>query len=113
MKLLILSDASSSHTIKWANSLCQAGIEVHLFTLSDFTGFTVEEMETEDVWAKSNPATIQLLQQLQFSADLRGDNIFVLARKTSPPIDRYPESLYVVQSDSHGPEAVSVQDNDA
>lgn len=36
MKLLILSDASSSHTIKWANSLCQAGIEVHLFSLSDF-----------------------------------------------------------------------------
>lgn len=60
-------------------------------------GFLVDELETEDVWAKSNPATIELLKQLKFSTDLRGDNIFALARKAGPPKERYPDSLYVAE----------------
>lgn len=36
MKVLILSDAASSHTIKWANSLSRAGIAVYLFTLAGY-----------------------------------------------------------------------------
>lgn len=58
-------------------------------------GFTIEALETEDVWAKSNPAVLQLLKQLEFSTEMRGDNIFALARKTSAPSERYPHSLYV------------------
>ncbi len=58
-------------------------------------GFTVDELETEDVWLRSNPAIIDLLKQVQFPTELRGDNIFALARKTSAPIERYPKELYV------------------
>jgi len=36
-----------------------------------------------------------LLRQIQISTDLRGDNIFALARKTSAPIERYPKELYI------------------
>lgn len=34
IKILLLSDPSSSHTLKWANSLVNKGIEVYLFGLS-------------------------------------------------------------------------------
>ena len=47
------------------------------------------------MWAKSNPAIIELLKKLEFSPRLRGDNIFVLARKTGVPTDRYPATMYV------------------
>jgi glycosyltransferase involved in cell wall biosynthesis len=36
MKILLLSDPSNSHTIKWANSLYEKGIEIYLFGLSGF-----------------------------------------------------------------------------
>jgi glycosyltransferase involved in cell wall biosynthesis len=36
MKLLILSDPNSVHTIKWAKSLAQKGIDVVIFGLGDF-----------------------------------------------------------------------------
>lgn len=58
-------------------------------------GFTVATLETEDVWLKSNPAILNLIRQLQFSDELRGDDIFALARKTGAPVERYPEFLYV------------------
>ena len=64
-------------------------------TFLEAAGFAVVELETEDVWAKSNPATLELLKELQFSAELRGDNIFVVGRKVSQPKERYPVSLYV------------------
>ncbi len=64
-------------------------------TFLEAAGFSIVELETEDVWAKSNPATIELLKELQFSAELRGDNIFVVGRKVSAPKERYPASLYV------------------
>ncbi|NOT61002.1 MAG: methyltransferase domain-containing protein [Acidobacteria bacterium] len=58
-------------------------------------GFTVVALEAEDVWLRSNPAIIELLAQLEISTDLRGDNLFALARKTSAPIERFPKELYV------------------
>ena len=58
-------------------------------------GFTVVTLETEDVWMKSNPAVLNLIRQLKFSDELRGDDIFALARKTSAPVERYPSYLYV------------------
>ena len=36
MKILLLSDPSSPHTIKWANSLSSEGIDIFLFGLSEF-----------------------------------------------------------------------------
>jgi SAM-dependent methyltransferase len=58
-------------------------------------GFTVVELETEDVWMRSNPAIIELLKQVNLSTENRGDNIFALARKTSAPVERYPKELYI------------------
>jgi SAM-dependent methyltransferase len=58
------------------------------------SGFSVVALETEDVWLRSNPAVIELLKELEISVDLRGDNIFALARKVGPPIERYPAELY-------------------
>ncbi len=58
-------------------------------------GFEVIELETEDVWSRSNPAILDLLKQVHISTELRGDNIFALAKKTSAPIERYPKELYI------------------
>jgi len=58
-------------------------------------GFTVVELETEDVWMRSNPAILELLKQVQITTELRGDNIFALARKTGAPVERYPKELYI------------------
>jgi SAM-dependent methyltransferase len=58
-------------------------------------GFTVVELETEDVWMRSNPAIIELLREVNLPTENRGDNIFALARKTSAPIERYPKELYI------------------
>jgi SAM-dependent methyltransferase len=57
-------------------------------------GFTVVELETEDVWTRSNPAILDLLRQVQITTELRGDNIFALARKSGAPVERYPVELY-------------------
>jgi SAM-dependent methyltransferase len=58
-------------------------------------GFTVVELETEDVWMRSNPAIIELLKEVNLPTENRGDNIFALARKTGAPGERYPKELYV------------------
>jgi SAM-dependent methyltransferase len=58
-------------------------------------GFTVVNLETEDVWMRSNPAIIELLKEVNLPTENRGDNIFALARKTGAPIERYPKELYV------------------
>lgn len=58
-------------------------------------GFTVIELETEDVWSRSNPAILDLLKQIHIGTELRGDNIFALARKTGAPVERHPKELYI------------------
>jgi SAM-dependent methyltransferase len=58
-------------------------------------GFKVILLETEDVWLRSNPAILDLLKKLQLSTELRADNLFALAKKTTAPVTRYPEFLYV------------------
>lgn len=57
--------------------------------------FTVVELETEDVWMRSNLAIIELLKEVNMPTENRGDNIFALASKTGAPIERYPKELYV------------------
>ena len=58
-------------------------------------GFEIVELETEDVWSRSNPAILDLLKQVHIGTELRGDNIFALARKTGAPVERYPKELYI------------------
>lgn len=58
-------------------------------------GFEVVELETEDVWARSNPAILDLLRQVHIGTELRGDNIFALAKKVGAPVERYPKELYI------------------
>lgn len=58
-------------------------------------GFEVIELETEDVWSRSNPAILDLLRQVHIGTELRGDNIFALAKKTGAPVERYPKELYI------------------
>ncbi len=58
-------------------------------------GFEVIELETEDVWSRSNPAILDLLKQVHIGTELRGDNIFALAKKTGAPVERYPKELYI------------------
>jgi len=58
-------------------------------------GFTVVQLETDDVWLRSNPAILALLDEVNLPTDMRGDNIFALARKTGAPSERYPKELYI------------------
>lgn len=58
-------------------------------------GFKVEQLFTK--LAPGYPAyktILPLLQDLGYSTHLRGEQIFCLARKVSPPVDRYPAFLY-------------------
>lgn len=57
-------------------------------------GFHVVVLETADVWMRSNPAILELLRQVEITTELRGDNIFALAQKVSPPVERFPKELY-------------------
>lgn len=58
-------------------------------------GFSIIELETEDVWLRSNPAILKLLEEVNLPTDLRGDNIFALAQKSGPPVERYPKEFYI------------------
>ena len=58
-------------------------------------GFKVLQLDTEDVWLRSNPAILKLLQDVNLPTHLRGDNIFALAVKVGSPVERYPKELYI------------------
>lgn len=49
MKLLLLSDPNSVHTIKWAKSLAQNDIEIIIFGLGDFTVNDYDEISNIEV----------------------------------------------------------------
>ena len=82
-----LKDAAQQHYHEHAPETIQ--------TFLAASGFSIVELETADVWAKSNPAILELLKKLKCSQGLRGDNIFVLAQKTGVPTDRYPTAMYI------------------
>ena len=54
MRILLLADPSSSHTIKWVNSLYKKGINIFLFGLSKYDptqyddGIRIESLQTPD-----------------------------------------------------------------
>ena len=82
-----LSDRADQHNREYSPIELQWAVEA--------AGFSLVMMETEDVWRRSNPAILELLTQLRLTTDLRADNLFALARKTGPPVDRHPGFLYV------------------
>ncbi len=57
-------------------------------------GFKIERLFTEDLWHEPDAQFIEWLNRSGASTELRGDNIFAVARKASEQIDRYPASLY-------------------
>ena len=76
--LVVWKNKVGGHTSDSYNSISKAELEMLLADVS-----------------KSNPAILNLIRQLKFSDELRGDDIFALARKTSAPLERYPGFLYV------------------
>jgi len=73
MKILILSDPSSSHTIKWVNSLHRKGMEVFLFGLSKYDptqyddGIRIESLQTPDrIKAKLDGNLLKLMYFASF-----------------------------------------------
>lgn len=57
-------------------------------------GFKVLRLFTKDVWNRPVPEVLKLLAQTKVPLDLRGDNIFSVARKASTRVERYPQRLY-------------------
>ena len=66
------------------------------FLLRD-AGFETETIETGPFLGEPRPElgwVKHLLERYQLSAELRGDDIYALGRKTGPAKDRYPVWLY-------------------
>jgi glycosyltransferase involved in cell wall biosynthesis len=53
MKVLLLADANSSHTYKWATSLAQRGVYVYVFTLAESSNSPLNEMENVEIIANT------------------------------------------------------------
>ena len=73
MKILILADPSSAHTIKWVNSLHRKGIEIFLFGLSKYDptqyddGIRIESLQTPDsIKAKLDGNFLKLMYFVAF-----------------------------------------------
>jgi glycosyltransferase involved in cell wall biosynthesis/SAM-dependent methyltransferase len=65
--------------------------------LFENSGFTVERLETGEFRDEPHPEygwVRHLLKTYWLTADLRGDGIYALGRKTGPVRDRYPAWLY-------------------
>ncbi len=57
-------------------------------------GFKVIKLFTKDLWAQTDEAFLQWLDQTTVPRELRGDNIFAVGRKISEQFDRFPDGLY-------------------
>ncbi|MDX2040485.1 MAG: glycosyltransferase [Acidobacteriota bacterium] len=57
-------------------------------------GFKVAKLFTKDLWAQTDEAFLQWLDQTTVPRELRGDNIFAVGRKLSTQFDRFPDGLY-------------------
>jgi glycosyltransferase involved in cell wall biosynthesis/SAM-dependent methyltransferase len=57
-------------------------------------GFKVIKLFTENNWRKTDESFLTWLDHTGVPRELRGDNIFALARKQSAQIERYPNELY-------------------
>ncbi len=66
----------------------------HLLTGSGFEVLRLETGEFRDEPHPEHGWVMHLIDRYKLPADLRGDGIYVLARKTGPPRERYPQWLY-------------------
>lgn len=57
-------------------------------------GFKTIKLFTKDLWAQTDEAFLQWLDQTVVPRELRGDNIFAVGRKISEQFDRFPDGLY-------------------
>lgn len=57
-------------------------------------GFKVIKLFTENNWRKTDDEFLAWLDHTGVPRELRGDNIFAVARKQSAQIERYPSELY-------------------
>lgn len=57
-------------------------------------GFKVVKLFTKNLWAETDEAFLQWLDQTTVPRELRGDNIFAVGRKLSTQFDRFPDGLY-------------------
>ena len=67
MKILFLSDANSSHTIKWVNGLAEHGVLIHLMTLSTLD---------KNLYAKTSNVTVESFNLTNKISNLREDKLF-------------------------------------
>ena len=63
--------------------------------LADAAGFACEQLATRDSWWQPDRKVLRLLAARGEPIALRGDNIFLLARKVSGVRERYPEEFYL------------------
>lgn len=63
-------------------------------TALECAGFKVVKLFTENNWRKTDDEFLAWLDHTGVPRELRGDNIFAVARKQSAQIERYPVELY-------------------
>ena len=63
--------------------------------LAEAAGFGIEVLRTENSWWDSSREILRLLAARGFPIARRGDNTFLLARKSGPVRDRHPEEFYL------------------
>lgn len=63
--------------------------------LVEAAGFHVDRLYTVDVFEEPVPEAIDFLKRNQLPTDNRGDDIFILATKAGPVVDRWPYGMYV------------------
>jgi SAM-dependent methyltransferase len=70
--------------------------DIHaLLLLLNAAGFTIEHLATHDVFEPTLPEAADFIARNQLPAECRGDDIFVLARRSGTVSDRWPEGMYV------------------
>jgi SAM-dependent methyltransferase len=57
-------------------------------------GFHLERLTTADVWFPDEPDVRDLIERGGYSTAMRGDSLFVVARKVSAFVDRTPPGIY-------------------
>ena len=63
--------------------------------LLEAAGFRIERLYTVDVFEEPVPQALDFLKRNHLPLDHRGDDIFMLATKAGPVVDRWPYGMYV------------------
>ena len=63
--------------------------------LVEAAGYRIDRLWTLDTFEAPVPEAMDLLRRLQYPSGMRGDNMFVVATKTGPVIERHPPIIYV------------------